>query len=237
MKKNTLLYIITALTILGCKNGNKVEEKEVAVVSEPAHAKDNIIKKTIPLYGEFTHITSVTGANIVYTQGDYSFEVIGDSTFIQSLKPDIDSGVLTISMGAELNQDLDLLERNHNVTLNISAPNLRCVTLCGSGNFTSKGVWKADKIEFGIIGNGNFVCDSIECNIFDFQSSGEGDAEYTHISAQQMHFSNTRKTNVKADIETETLKSENVGKSTFTFTGTAKYQELYPTKSGKIEFD
>lgn len=225
------------MTICGCKNGNKVEEKEVTVTPEPETAKVNIIKKNVPLFGDFTHITSVTGANIVYTQGDYNIEVIGDSSFIQSLKPEIDSGVLTISMGAELNQDLNLLERNHNVTLNISAPSLRCVTLCGSGNFTSKGLWKGDKLEFGIIGSGNFVCDSIECNIFDFQSSGEGDAEYVHIKAQQMHVSNTRKTNVKADIETETLKSENVGKSTFTFTGTARYQELYPTKSGKIEFE
>lgn len=237
MKTNTLLYLIASLALCSCNNAKKSEEKAAEVTPEQQTEAENIITKTVPLCGEFTHITSVTGANIVYTQGDYNIEVTGDSTFILSLKPEIDSGVLTISMGAELNSDLDLLERNHNVTLNISAPSVRCVTLCGSGNFTSKGLWKGEKLEFGIIGSGNFLCDSIDCADFDFMSSGEGKAEYVHIKAQHIHVANTKKSDVKADVETDIIEAENVGSGIFSFTGNANVKKLYPTKAGKIEFN
>lgn len=236
MKKNTLLYFITAMALCSCNNGNNSEKKESDTSKEEVKTEENIITKTVPLMGEFTHITAVTGANIIYTQGNQSMEITGDSSFIQTLKPDIDSGVLTISMGSELNSDLDLFERNHNVTINISAPSLKCVTICSSGNFTSKGLWTGDKIEFGIIGTGNFTCDSIECKMFDFQSSGSGNAAFAHIKAETIHVANSRGSNVTANINTDVLKAENVGNSTFSFNGKANTKELYPTTNGKIEF-
>lgn len=241
MKKDTLLYIFTALAICGCNHQNNTNEQSSNTNQTPASTKQspkkNIIHKIIPIGAEFTHLLCVSGANIVYTQGEYKMEAIGDSSALQYLETDFDSNTLTISIGAERYQDLNIYEGKLDVTINLSAPNLQCVSLCSSGDFTSKGVWETDKIEFGIIGKGDFHCDSIKCNIFDLQSTGEGNAYFSHIDSKSTHFANMSYSNINADLQTDLLMCENKGNSTITFTGQARTQQLFPTKSGKILFE
>lgn len=243
MKKYTLLYILAALTTIGCnqqKSTNDSSSKDstsqtTKSVSKKAK-KQNKITKYIPIATDFTHLICVSGANITYTQGDYNIEAIGDSAVLQYLCADFDSNILTLSIGSERNQDINIYEGKLDVTINISAPNLQCVTLCSSGDFTSHGLWKANKIEFGIIGKGSFHCDSIESTTFDLQSTGDGNANFTNINSKSIHIANMSGSNINADVNTELLMCENKGYSTITFTGKASRKELFPTKTGKILF-
>lgn len=246
MKKYTLFYILASFAFCGCKQGNNPEEhsskdaktsqESVSGNAEKTKAKVNKIHRNIPIGTDFTHLICVSGADVVFTQGDYKLEAYGDSAILTYLETDFDSNILTISLASERNQDLNIYEGKVDVTINLSAPDLRCVSLCSSGDFISKGLWKGEKIEFGMIGKGQFKCDSIDCSTFDFQSSGNGSADFTHIKAQTIHFANMSNCNVTADINTQILQCENKGNNTMTFTGHAKDQQLYPTKTGKILF-
>lgn len=239
MKKTRILYSLAIIALCSCNNPtdkNEKDKKASEVQNAPAKSA-NIIHKQVAVEGEFTHLTSITGAQINYTQGDYSLEIIGDSAFVQYLKTEFDAGVLSISLSAEKNADLNLFEGKINVTINLSAPHLQCVALCSSGGFSSKGLWKADKMEFGVIGTGEFVCDSIECNTFDYQATGDGDATFAHIKADKIHFYNVGKSNITSVVDTDLLLAENIGHSTMLFSGRAKEHDLNPTRNGKIVSD
>jgi len=234
MKKYFTLYIFSLIALCSCNNQNNSANQNNETTPK---RKANIITKHIPIGAEFTHLTSVSGADIVYSQGDYNMEVTGDSAVIQYLETNFDSNILTLSLGSERNPELNAYEGKQNVTINISAPYLQCVAICSSGSFTSRGKWSGEKIELGIIGSGNFSCDSIDCKIFDLQSSGKGNADFTHIQAESIHFSSTAETGIKADIETDLIMAENQGTTDFHITGHAKNKEIYQGKKGKILFE
>lgn len=237
---------MASIAICGCNQQQKQtgnassdsinNQNNAANNAAQSSGKQNIIHKVIPVPADFTHLTCISGANVVYTQGDYKMEAVGDSATLQYLETDFDSDLLTISFGSEKNQDINVYEGKINVTINISAPHLQCVSVCSSGDFTSKGIWKGDKIEFGMIGSGHLVCDNIECQSLDYQASGDGNADFTNIKAGKVHIANTAGSNINANVNTDFLQSENLGHSTISFTGQAKSTEFHPTKEGKILF-
>lgn len=235
MKKYTLFYILAATVLCGCGQQNKSAENDnngqESALKKPT---TKIVKKEIHVGGTFTHLTSITGADIEYTQGNYRMELEGDSLLMKYLETDYESGLLTLSLASERNADINRYETKLNLTIRISAPDLQCVSLCNCGDFTSKGTWKGKKIEFGSIGSGSFHCDSIECDKLEFQASGSGNATFTHIQSPYIHFANTNMSNIDALVSCDTLQAENIGRSTFNIKGTAKMKEIHPTKNGKI---
>lgn len=228
------------LAICAC-GGQQKQNRETATSKEAKSEKKkpvaNIISKQVHVISEFTHLTSVSGADIVFTPGDYSIEVTGDSALIQYLETDFDSNLLTISIASERNPEINVYEGKPNVTISISAPKLQCVSLCSSGNFTSKGSWKNQTLEFGTIGSGTFYCDSLECESFNYMSTSTGDANFNHIKAKKIHFANLNQSNVNATIDADILEAENKGNSTFTFRGKVNEKRFSPSKTGIIVFE
>ena len=239
MKKYTLLYLCTALALGGCKHtaGNGTADNANADQQEQSAKKENaakIVRRTIPLGADFNNIMSLSGADIVFSQGDYSMEVEGDSVLMDYIATEVESHMLTVSFASERNKSLSVYDSKLNMTVYVSAPELQCVSICGKGNFTTKGLWIGDKIDMGMIGEGEFHCDSIECNNLQYQATGKGDAYFAHIKAGQVHFANMSGSNVKADVDTESLLCDNVGHSTFSITGKAKSKEVNKGKGGKV---
>lgn len=236
MKKNTLLYILGSIALISCGNQNNNAEnaENDSTKVAPKKSSVNIIKKELHVAAPFTHLTSITGATIEYTQGNYRMELEGDSILLKYLETDYESGLLAISFASERNMDINRYETKLNLTVRISAPDLKCVSLCSCGDFISKGIWKGSSIEFGGIGSGSFICDSIQCTSLNYQSSGTGSATFAHIQAPYIHFANTNTSDIDASLSCDTLQAENIGNSTFTFKGTAKLKEIHPTKYGKI---
>ena len=237
MKKYTLLYILPLLALTNCGRKNQPVNNQSVTKPAEAVAKSNIIHKDLFVVSEFTHLTIVSGADIHYTQGDYSIEAIGDSTLLEHIITEFDSSVLTINLGSERNPGLNVYEGKKNVRINISAPALRCVSLCSSGNFTTHGLWKGEVIELGIIGEGSFYCDSIVCNTFDLKSSNNGSGNFAYLTGKEVSFANLGNSNITANVDAEHFVAINRGNCTMTFTGRATTKEIYPTKHGKINFE
>lgn len=235
MKKYTLLYIIGAIVLASCGGkGTTTKKQDTSHKTTAPKKASNIIHRNINIAGEFTHLLSMCGADIVYTQGDYNIEVEGDSALLQYLGFDIDSSVLTITLGSQAHQDLNIYEGKSNITINISAPSLQCVSLCSSGDFTSHGLWKNENVEMGIISTGSFSCDSIECKTLSLQSSGKGSASFANIKAANATIDNLAESNINATLDVDYIRAINKGNSTMTFNGRAGEKEFYPTESGKI---
>lgn len=236
MKGHSLLYILFAMLFCACGQQEKQKQQTAESVPTPKEKTENVISREYPCGGDITHLTSVSGAHIIYTQGPNRLIAEGDSALLNYLDTDFDSGVLTISLGSERNPEINLYEGKKQITIYFSAPNLHCVSLCSSGDFTSKGKWCAETVEMGIIGSGSLHCDSIECQAFDFKASGKGSAYFTLIKSNEINFANLGETDVDAITDTDHLVAINKGRSTMTFSGRATTHEFYPSEKGIILF-
>ncbi len=226
-----------ALVLCSCNNGgteNSENDKDSTKVAVNT-AKKKIVKLPFPITDNFNHITSIGGIDIVYTQGDYHIEVEGDSALLQHIQAEVESGVLTINIRGERNKDINIYEGKYNVTAYISSPDLKCVAICSTGNFTSKGLWEVDDIELGTIGTGAFNIDSICCATFKYQSTGTGDATFNYLEANdKLDIACMAANHVNANVNTSFLTvATNSGK--VKLSGIAKNKDIAATKETLVE--
>lgn len=232
MKKQIIIPI--ALSLL-CSCGGNNTGKKTETKQEKNESKQNIMRAQLNVHGNFNQITSLGGINIVYTQGDYSFEVEGDSIAISHVKADVESGILTLYTSSDNNPELNAYGNKQNITAYISSPDLKCVALCSTGDFTSHGTWKEQNIELGVIGSGSFNLDSVECDIFKYEATGDGDATFKHINAtEDITLTSMGNSDVEADINTRLI-SATTQKGKLHLTGTAKQKDLSATNKALIE--
>jgi len=232
MKKQIIIPLSLLAILCSCGNNNQKADTQSKESKAPKAAK--ITQKQLIITNDFNQITSAGSVNIVYTQGDFNFYVEGDSSLLQHVETDVDSKVLTISIKTDRNSDLNIYEGSTSVTAYISAPELKCVALCSTGNFESRGTWKENSIQIGVIGSGSFTLDSISCSDFEFQSTGSGNATCKHISATEKTLITCMgQSNVTADVTTNELIATTQG-GTINLTGGAKKKEFVQTRGAKI---
>ncbi|MCQ2213970.1 MAG: DUF2807 domain-containing protein [Bacteroidaceae bacterium] len=231
-KKN--LYIFSLLALLVSCSGNQQKAAKPASDKPKTEAVRPRVRKTIPTIKEFSYITSLSGMNIVYTQGDYNIEAEGDSALINYLRTDFDSQILTLSIQGEANADLNLLEGKVDITLYISSPHLDCVSLCGSGNFTQKGTLRSNNFQMGLMGKGNIVCDTIIAPALRFECSQPGSASFGRIVTNDMLIYNRASSTFKADIDCGLLNVINTTSGTVTLSGYAKEKHVTNSGNGKV---
>lgn len=177
MKKLSFtLTIIAALTLLFACNNNP--NAQTSTVNSQSSIPDSQLSTlnykliNVPIAYPFTNICSLCGVNIEYTQGDEcQIELEGDSAILRYVTTDIESGQLTLGFQTDGNKNINIYESNYNITAHITAPELRLVSLCESGNFTCRGKWTGSNIHIGCLSTGSFYVDSIECESFKFESS------------------------------------------------------------------
>ncbi len=229
MKKLYLLSLSALILLCSCKGKNTekdTSEKGASVVSKKA----NIIKKPLYITADFNQITSLGGIDIIYTQGDYNIEAEGDSVILNCIEVSTDSGILTLNLTTDRNKDLNVYEGKQNIKVHISSPDLKCVALCSSGDFKSKGMWENENIELGVIGSGGFELDSVKCNNFKYEATGDGDTRINNLESKDniyitcMGASNVT-TNLNANIINVATQSGIV-----TLTGKVSKKELAATK-------
>lgn len=238
MKKYTLLYLLGCIALCSCGNQSKTDNNKVENPTEKGTYASKIVSEIQPIPSAFTHLILISSADVEYTQGaEYKMEIVGDSIAIRNIVTNFESNLLTISIKTERNPELNTYDQKLDATIKLSSPDLACVSVCGIGNFTTKGTWKGNKIELGTIGNGNINCDSIICSSFDYKSSGEGDATFDYVKAETTHFSSVTSTAIKANIDTDILMCENSSNKPITFTGKANKKEIYDTKKGRVIFE
>ena len=232
MKKQIILPI--ALSLL-CSCGGNNAGKKTETKQEKNERKQNIMKMPLKMSGDFNQITSLGGIDIIYSQGDYNCTIEGDSVVLSQVKADVESGILTLYVHTDNNPDINYYGTTQNLKAYICAPYLKCVALCAAGNFSSIGKWTTESLELGVIGTGSFNLDSVECNTFKYEATGEGNATFKHIdSKESIMFTCMSKSDVNADINTDQIiAATQSGK--ITLTGTAKQKDLSATSKALIE--
>jgi len=232
MKKQIIIIPIALALLCSCE-GNTAS-KNTNGKSEVKSTDNKVSRKTLMITGDFNQITSLGGIDIVYTQGDFNIEIEGDSTFFPSVKADVDSGILSLYFSFDNNEDLYLYGTSRKLTAYITSPDLKCVALCSTGNFKSVNKWKMEDISLGVIGEGNFDIDSLECNSFKYEATGDGDAIFKHIdSSEKIEFTCMGSSDVTADINTNYLNIA-TSKGNINVTGKAFKKEISAASSSLI---
>ena len=232
MKKQIIIPLaLTLMCSCGGSNTGKVTETKQNTSETP----QNIKKMPLKMSGDFNQITSLGGIDIIYSQGDYNCTIEGDSIALSQVKADVESGILTLYAQTDNNPDINCYGTSQNIKAYISAPFLKCVAICAAGNFSSVGKWKAESLELGVIGTGSFDLDTIECNTFKYEATGEGNATIKHINSKEsIMFTCMSKSDVNANINTNQVTAvTQSGK--ITLTGTAKQKDLSATNKALIE--
>ena len=225
-------YIITisAILLLGsCDNipkqvENMVSEhkKENAEKKEPTERKRNIIKQHINIPRDFSYITNLGSIDIIYTQGNFSVEVEGDSATLNFLKTDFDSNLLTVSIQNDGNKDYNFYGNTSNVKMYVSCPDLKCVSVCGNGSFKSQATWRTEDLQLGVLGSGSMNIENVECTTFSLQSSDIGNISIADLHAEDATIYSRSSAHIDLNVDVNNLMVLNYGTQTLTLSGKAK---------------
>ena len=124
MKYGIIITFATLLVLGACRRstpGNEVKTEQQST-AKTEQRKQNIIKKRISIPFDFSYITNLGSVDIIYTQGNYSIEVEGDSATIDYLNAEFDSNILTVNLQTDNNTDINLYGNSNNIKMYVSAP-------------------------------------------------------------------------------------------------------------------
>lgn len=185
-----------------------------------------VVKQERPYLGSFEQITVLGSADVVYSHGkNYSIVVQCDSTYLPLVETTVESGTLTINLKGEDKDYDDSFTHNPDVTVYVTSPTIRIISVCGSGSFEAKGTINAKDFNTGIIGSGDLKFDSLICRTFNYQASGSGDADFKYVEASSIDFLS----NGSGDAKVETIKSDSIITVGITGSGDIEFE------SGKAE--
>lgn len=193
-----LTILFAALTVMSCK---QKEANKDAGGAEDEAGNAVTVTRALPVYQDFQQITNLGSMDIVFTPGDYSITVCGDSSIIDHVKAKFDSGTLSISMQTEANPDIKLASRNSGVKAYISCPELRIASVCNSGSFIVKGTLKGDEIFLGILGTGGIEIDSLVCRRVQYDCTGTGSANFDNILCDEAQITVLQDGCFRANVE------------------------------------
>ncbi len=234
MNNKTLSAALLLLTLLfSCNQAQNRKDTQTSAPSPaqektPGRKKEALqIRKHIPIASDFQNIISIGSINIMYAQGDtYDIELEGDSVLLSHASIDIESGVLTLNIKADSNKDINLYESNYGITAHITAPQLHCVSLCESGNFTCTGKWTAPDIHIGCMSTGQFDINEIECETFKYESTGLDHSTFRHIQAQTTSLFCYRKCQSTFHLDTDALEVYADNASQLVLIGRARKKDI-----------
>lgn len=189
MDKNYFFSIIILSCILtaSCTDNktNKQTTDDNNQKSISTEQKSKPIKKSLVVTSDFTNIINVGSIDIVYKEGDYNIEVEGDSALLEFLRYDIDSKLLTVRLEGESNKDLSVyIKKSTGITMYVSTPELKAISLCNSGSFKSTNTIHTDDFQVGAMGNSTFDVDSIVCKSFRYEHNDNGTSTFKMIDCE-----------------------------------------------------
>lgn len=203
------LLVLIVSYFWSCKN-NKVEKNaSKAIVNEQINKELDsvaIIRKALPIPGDFSQITLIGSLNIVYTQGSVcTIDVEGPSNMVNHVKLSVDSGTLLAAINTEDNPDIQIIEKdNSNLVLYITSPTLNIVSPCGSGSFKAVGIVKSDNFIAGTLGDGGIEFDTLYCNSFRYEGKNASSSSFKYVEVKEhVEILGESSSYVNANIKTE----------------------------------
>lgn len=215
MRYGKIIVLAALLGMTACKNeqkGQDVTQTGEKTVEKTEAAERNVVRKRISTAADFSYITNLGSVDIIYTQGDYNLEAEGDSVTLNFLKTEIDSHLLTVTVHTDNNTDLNQYGNTSNIKLYVSCPELRCVSICGNGSFTSKGPWNAEQLQFGGMGTGELNVEQVECQKCDIQTNDVGKITFGELKAKDVMLLSYGSADIDLNILADSLMVLNEGK-------------------------
>ena len=223
LMKYGFLITLSALFLLGsCRNTPTLQEGKTAQEqTNPDKAKRNFVRRYINIPQDFNYIINLGSIDIIYTQGNFSVEVEGDSATLHFLHTDFDSNLLTVSIGNDGNTDYNFFGNTSNVKMYISCPDLKCVSICGNGSFASQATWRTEDLQLGVLGTGALKIGKVECTTLSIQSSDIGDISIADLHAEDATIYSRSSAHIDLNVDVNNLTVLNEGSQTITLTGSA----------------
>ncbi|MBO7569725.1 MAG: DUF2807 domain-containing protein [Bacteroidaceae bacterium] len=224
MKYGIIITFATVLMLGACRHTTPANEVKTTNkrTEKTEQRKQNIIKKRISIPFDFSYITNLGSVDIIYTQGNYGIEVEGDSATLDYLVTEFDSNILTVNLQTDNNTDINKYGSTNNIKMYVSAPALKCVSICGNGNFESQATWRAENIQLGVLSTGSMKIGRVECTTFDLQSTDIGNIDITDLQAEDATLYSRSTATINANVNVKNLIVINDGKQTMKLTGKAQ---------------
>ncbi len=167
--KQAIHFLVMAL--IGLSSWANAEAKESANTRDIENSSKNITRN-YNVYG-FDGIVSDVVGNIVFTQSTddkSSLKIVGPEEYVSLIKVEVDKGLLCIKQNMRMKNN----KINDKITITISAPHLKLVTIEGVGGFTIIDAFKTDILNLSSKGVGNININNINCNEVNISSEGVG---------------------------------------------------------------
>lgn len=222
MKYGLIFTLSTVLLLGACRHASPQQEgKDASQPNEKVQKKKNIIRKSINIPQDFNYLTNLGSIDVIFTQGNYSVEVEGDSATLNYLNTDFDSNLLTVSIQNEGNQDYNFYGNTSNVLMYVSCPDLQCVSVCGNGGFTSQATWRTENLQLGALGTGSMNIGKVECTTFSLQSTHVGEVNVTDLHAEDAAIYSRSSAHINIHMDVNNLTILNDGNQAMKLTGKA----------------
>lgn len=243
MNKRTIGILLGISLLASCSSNNATTKSEATSETGgtkqeeqmPAKKERAIVRKHVNIPREFSYITNISSADIIFTPGDYSVEMEGDSILVQNTKTDFDSNLLTIGMKSDANSDYNYYGNENNTKIYISAPTLACISICSTGGFVCTDTWKAEQVQIGILGTGSLSIPSIDCNSFIIESTGNSKADIGHLKAYVATITSRGQGEFAINCDVNELVVINEGQQKLTLTGIAKTKSISNKKDKNLK--
>lgn len=227
MKYSIIVPLAALFAFTACNNktdnhGSSDSGKTAEVIkTQTKKPSANIIRRHVNIPSGFNYITNIGSVDIEFSFGDYSIDIEGDSTTLEYVNTDFDSNLLTVNLLSDENQDINRFGNGTKVTMYITAPDLQCVSICGTGGFKTQGIWKGNNLQLGLLGKGKMQFDDIECTSLTLQTTDVGTVDFSSIKADNITLYTRSQATVNANIDTKNLMVINDGSPKLSITGKA----------------
>ena len=223
MKYGFIITLSALCLLCSCHNTPSPQESQATPQkTQSKEKKRNIVRRNISIPQDFNYITNLGSIDIIYTQGNFSVEVEGDSSTLNFLKTDFDSNLLTVSMANDGNRDFNFYGNTSNVKMYVSCPDLKCVSICGNGDFESQATWRTEDLQLGVLGTGALKIGKVECTTFSIQSSDVGSISISDLQAEDATVYSRSSAHIDMNVDVNHLTIINDGSQTINLTGKAQ---------------
>lgn len=230
-------YPIFLFLLVSCGNVSKKQSEPVVNDSKQAiEAERPIVSKELSVPSSFDHIINLGSIDIVYTQGEKSIRIEGDSVFAEKVKTEFDSNLLTLSIENESNQQTNAYGTKKGLVAYISTPSLTCVSICSSGDFTYEGEWTNDtNVQIGMYGDGNIILGSVTTPSFILESNYGGSCTIGHLKSSQAVVNSRGEASITADLDVNNLSLYNQSAKLIKLTGTVMEKSILKPSAKTLE--
>lgn len=189
MKKMFLMTFVMIMAMNGCKAGEQSESL----------TSDEVVTE-VRKVDSFNGVKLVGSCDVIYRQGaQQKVEVVAPREVADRLATEVSDGVLTISVkkgsGTKI-AGVTVVKGISNAKIYVTSPQLKALSLVGSGDITAKGDLKAKELTVSLQGSGDIVTEgnvnaedvvvnllgsgditvkSLECTTLDARLQGSGD--------------------------------------------------------------